>query len=333
MTPRWEDLNARARGLATHLADAEALDALAEIGELGPLAAEIARRGLAASSEMTGPPSAAAIERALVRRRGARTALVARWAGDRVRHLAVYFLEEDRRSVRALVRGVLAGAPPEERTAGLCPTPGLPSGLLERLAGERDLAGLADRLDSADHPFAPPVRSLADETPADLFRFDLALSRAFAEASRPPRGAGRLRRFRAQSIDLENGWSLLLAGGNGGRPEPEELFLEGGDLLDAGTFAGIFAEPSNQGRRSALAEALEDTFAAPALADPGTPLPRLPRAIHDARVREERRVGRLRPHTAAPLLEYLLRLRGEAMALRRLVWGLALGADAERRRP
>lgn len=333
MIARWEDLNARARGLATHLADAPTIEGFARIGEIGRLAAELVRRGLAAEDAIGEPVSPAAIERALVRRRGDRLSLVARWAGERTRHLGVFFLEEDRRSVRALTRGLLAGTAPGERAAGLCPTPSLPRKLVERLTRERELAGMAALLEAADHPYAPPVRELSGQAPPDLFRLDLALSRAFAAASVPPRGAGRLRRFRAETIDLENGWTLLLAGGSGDEREVEAFFLEGGARLDAPTFGESFAEPSGEERRRALAEVLRDSFAGPALADAGLSVPRLPRALHGARVRQERRVGRTRPHTAAPLLEYLLRLRGEAMALRRLVWGVALGADPERRAP
>lgn len=333
MRARWEDLNARARGLATHLVDGATVEGLARIGAPGQLAAELVHRGLVSAGDVPEPASPAGLERALMRRRGERLSLVARWARERTRHLAVVFLEEDRRSVRAVTRGVLAGTRQEELLGGLCPTPTLPSHLLERLARQRELAGAAALLEVADHPFAPPVRALSDEAPPDLFRFDLALSSAFAAASEPPRGAGRLRRFRAETIDLENTWTLLLAGGSGDEGEAKSFYLEGGVRLDGPAFGEIFREPSAEERRRAAAHALRGSFAGPALGDAGLPLPRLPRAIHQARVREERRVGRLRPHTVAPLLEYLLRLRGEAMALRRVVWGLALGAGPERRTP
>lgn len=332
MRVRWEDLNVRARGLATHLADEGTLDALSELDEPGRLRAELVRRELVVR-DTAGDAREGALERALARRRGERLGLVARWAGDRVPHLAPVFLEEDRRSVRSLARGVLGGTPPGRRLAGLCPTPSLPAAELERLAGVREATSLAVGLEGLEHPLVPPVRRLAEEAAPDLFVFELRLSRVCFEAARPSWRAGRLRRFHADSVDLENAWTVLLSDGFHGEVEPASAFLEGGEVMDAETFGAIFEGRSPEDRRGALADAFEASFAGPALADDSIPLAELPRHLLDARIREERRVGRARPHTAAPLLEYLLRLRAEAAALRRLLWGLALTAPVRRRRP
>lgn len=331
MKVTWGDLNARARGLAAHLADEATLDVLAGAGEPARLSVELARRGLV-DPDAVGTPTPEGLERALARRRGERLSLVARWAGDRVRHLGAVFLDEDRRSVRALVRGALAGAPPVQRLAGLCPTPSLPSPALERLARERGLEGVAEGLEASDHPYAPRVRRLAGEVPPDLFRFELALAREFAGLSEASWRAGRVRDFRADTLDLENARTLLLGEAFGDAPDPGSAFLEGGRILDAAAFDRLLAEPSAEARRDALAGAFAGSFAGPVLADPGVPDVELPRRILGARIRAERRAGRLEPHTAAPLLEYLLRLRAEAVVLRRLVWGAALGAPAARLR-
>ena len=332
MRVRWEDVNARARGLATHLVDEGTWEALSGLDEPGRLREELVRRDLVAP-DAAGDPGAGALERALARRRGDRLALVARWAGDRVPYLAPVFLEEDRRSVRSLARGVLGGAPPGRRLAGLCPTPSLPSDELERLARVGEAAALAQGLEALGHALASAVRRLAEEAAPDLFAFELRLARTCFGASRPSWRAGRLRRFRADSIDLENAWTVLLADGFRGEAEAPSAFLEGGEVMDAETYGEIFEQRSPEDRREALADVHRSSFVGAVLADASIPLPELPRHVLDARIREERRVGRARPLTAAPLLEYLLRLRAEASGLRRLTWGLALGAPARWRRP
>ena len=133
MKARWEDLATRARGLATHLLGRADLDGLARAESLDALADVLRARGFLPAG---GPATPGALELAVRRMAGARLAVLAAWGHARNTLLAVVFEDEDRRSLRALLRGAVRAAPPEERLAGLIPTPGLPERALAELAGQ-----------------------------------------------------------------------------------------------------------------------------------------------------------------------------------------------------
>ena len=145
----WDDLNARARGLATHLLGRPALEGMARAADLPTLAAELTRRGYPV--EEGDRASAAGLELAARRALAARLRILIRWAGPRTETLAVVFEDEDRRSIAALVRGAVQHAPADGAPVGADPHPG-PAGARPRRAGQPAFpggAGLpADRLAS-----------------------------------------------------------------------------------------------------------------------------------------------------------------------------------------
>jgi hypothetical protein len=134
MTVRWDDVDARARGLASRLLSREAIAGLRRAGDLRQLSQELVRLGVL--SEEVPEPSGAVLELALRRVAGHQLHVVRRWLGPRLDVVAVALDAEDRRSLRALVRGAAAGAHPDARLIGLMPTPMLPERLLGELAAQ-----------------------------------------------------------------------------------------------------------------------------------------------------------------------------------------------------
>ncbi len=152
-----------------------------------------------------GTASPAALELALRRAAADRLRLLARWCGPRVAILAVLFEDEDRRSLRALLRGSLQHAPAEARLAGLVPTPTLPERALRELANQATPAAVAALLTAWRNPYGSVLLAAASAAQPDLFTLELLVNRTFAaRASRAARGTGLLADYVRDAIDLEN---------------------------------------------------------------------------------------------------------------------------------
>jgi len=326
----WGDLAVRARGLGTHLLTREQLGRLAASPDLVALAAAFAREGITAGDEAGRDP--AALDLALRRRAAARLRVLARWGRDRPAVLALLFEEIDRESLRALVRGTVAGVHSAARLAACLPTPALPERALATLAAQPDVPRLAALLRAWQSPYGPPLAAAAGTGQPDPLALQLALDRTWAtRAERTARVlGGPVRAHVRLGIDLANAVTALALAGRTGDLAPADAFLEGGHDLRRAAF-------------EAACRARDATLAATLLAAcwPGAPIGRclaaapadlatLDRCLLGARLAQARRAERLDPSGPAPLLHFLLRLRAEACDLRRLVWGLALGAPAAR---
>jgi vacuolar-type H+-ATPase subunit C/Vma6 len=323
--------NARARGLAAHLPGRAALERLAEAPDRPAL-----RRGLpeadadiGAAIDDAGPPPVS-VDRSVQRAASARLGLLVRWAPSRPQALRVVLEEEDRRSVQALLRGAAQGAPPEDRIAGLVPTNALPVSLLATLAEADSPEDLVRRLADQGHPTGLALRALFGERPVDLYEAALQAGRVFAEraARAVRRGDRHLKRYLSRAIDLENAWAALLSGEQAALAEPGSAFLPGGRGLKHDLFAEVLAESDPNRRRSLLARAFRRTRIEGVFLDRGLAIHELERAVLTALIAEERDARRLDPLGPAPLLETLLRIRAEAVDLRRIAWGVDLGAPA-----
>ena len=324
MTLRWEDLDARARGLATHLLTRPELDALAEAPDLAALAEALRRRDYPVDE---GPATAAALELALRRAAGARLRVLARWSGPRAAALAVLFEDEDRRSVRALLRGAVQGAPPDARLAGLISTPALPERALRELARQDKPAAIAALLTAWRNPYGSMLLPAASAAQPDLFGLELLLNRTFAvRASRAARDTRFLAAYVRETIDLENAYTALVLAAEGKDVTPKDAFLPGGEHVSVAAFetAAAAGDVSEAMRR--LGASFAGTPLAQAFEPQAGNLARLEEAVLRIRVRTLVRAMRTEPLGPAPLLAYALRLRVETIDLQRIIWGVALTA-------
>jgi vacuolar-type H+-ATPase subunit C/Vma6 len=324
VTVRWEDLDARARGLATHLLGRIELDALAQSPDLSAVGAALRRASYAVEEGETSPK---ALELALRRMAAGRLRVLARWSGPRAAVLAVVFEDEDRHSLRAIFRGAVQGISAEARLAGLVPTPVLPERVLGELARQDKPGAVAGLLAAWGNPYGSPVLHVASAAHPDLFALELLLNHTFAaRAAHAARGTGLLAAYVREVIDVENAYTALILASEGKDVTQKDAFLPGGERIAIRAFelAAGAASAADAGRELAQA------FAQSPLARPferyAGDLLELEDAVLRERIRHLVRATRTEPLGPAPLLAYVLRVRAEMIDLRRIIWGVALGA-------
>jgi vacuolar-type H+-ATPase subunit C/Vma6 len=315
------DVVARARGLSTSLLTSAQLGALVRASDRTTLSSALEGLGYPWADPESGVTSGVAesIDAAIARGGARRLAVLARWLGPRRSLFVVVFEEEDRRVLRTLLRRAAAGDLPEPRPAALGPTPDLPRRILAGLAGASTLPELVRRLTRSGNAYGPPLARALETSGPDLLALETALDRTFALRAR--RGASRasahLRAWVADGIDLENAWHALLGG--------TDSFVEGGRVLTRAIHDTVLEEPDESARRRRLAEAFAGESLAQVFADATTSVASLEGRALAARIAAERRAARREPIGAAPILEFVLRLRAELADLRRIHWGIAQG--------
>ncbi len=319
MRVSWDDLNARAQGLSSRLLGRGALEGLRSATTIDDLAASLDRAGF---GPLQPPPSAERLESAVRRVAADRLKILARWCGDRGAALAVVFEDEDRRSLRALIRGAVALAPPEARLSGLVPTPALPPRALEELARLGDAGQVAATLRAWGNPYGAALETKSLPRP-DLLQLETGLVRLFARraSAGARRGDRALKRFVEETIDVENALAAVVLAPR----EPDAWFVQGGRALGAEAFADAIRAPDRGEAARRLAAAMAPTPLGEAFRSPPSSLERNLLAI---RVRERARAARREPLTSQPLLSFALRLRAETLDLQALIWAVALGAPA-----
>lgn len=323
---RWEDLNARAKGLATHLMRRNALEALIRAPGSSDLADELRRLGYLVDESSRG--SAASLELAARRKAASQMGILFRWFGSRADALAVVIEDEDRRSLRAILRGSAQRAAPDLKLAGLLPTPALPERALEELARQPEPSRVTALLVAWGHPYGEVLLEHTAGPDADLFSLELALSRAFAAralraARRADRG-GLLEDYVRQVIDVENGAAAILLAEDRDEHPVTDAFLEGGRRVTADVFRAAVGVAERVGAAARIAAAFSGTRLAGAFraGEPGE----IEGAILAAQIVELHRAALRHPLSVAPLLEYALRLRAELLDVRWIIWGRSLGA-------
>jgi len=323
----WDDLNARARGFSTRLLGRAILERLAHTGGVAEAADELRRAGYLLPAARA---SEADIELAARRLAAARLRTLGRWAGGRTVVLNVVFDDEDRRSIRALLRGAAARAPADQRLSGLLPTPALPERALEELARQRSIADVVSLLAAWHHPLADGLPAGEPRTEPDLLLLETTLDRTFA--SRALTGAARagrrglIYRYVQELIDTENAFAAI-AWSEEKEGRATEHWLPGGRRVSREVFERAVAAGSAKDAGVVLAAAFAGTLLAGAFAGAAQEGPdTLELLVLRAVITGLRREARQAPLSPAPLLAYLLRLRAEVLDVRWLVWGRALGA-------
>lgn len=328
MSAGLESLTVRAAGLAARLLTPEGSHRTLSATDLPTLARELSAAGYPSAEAR---PDAPALELAIRRGASARLRQLARW--DSTGRLGpILFADEDRRSLRAVLRGAVAGLSPEARLSGTLPTPRLPERALNELARQPTIAAVAALLALWRSPYAAPLAAAQHGKP-DLLELEVALGRQIGADQLQAAGADPgWRDFVRESLDLDNLRTALILAGRGDEIAPDHLFIPGGAVLSADHFMRIARAPdAAEGYRIAapawagtpLAAAVDRGQVAPLALEP---------ELADLRRRAWRRRARTEPLGAAPVVHYLLRLRAEVRLLQRAVWGLALGAPIARRR-
>jgi hypothetical protein len=260
-----------------------------------------------------------------VRRWAARElARLARWlpAGDPLGD--ALFGEEDRRSLRAMLRGATAGAPPAKRLAGLIPTPSLPERLLAELARQPSSAAVAALLATWRHPLGPALRAATAGAEPDLAELERTLVHASLDALRARTRRHALGCWTRDSIDVANARIAIGLAGREDDPPLGRLLAEGGSVApEAFQPVAVAATPAEAAGR--VARLLPPGPLAAAFREGASRPERLDDLLLAARIGALAREAALDPLAPAAVLRYGLRLRAQVMVLREAIWRLTLG--------
>jgi vacuolar-type H+-ATPase subunit C/Vma6 len=320
----WGDVIVRARGLSSHILSPAKCAALCDARGVSDLARQMANMGMIGAPAADAPADEHAIELALRRRAGAGMELLSGWAGARRELLSPIFDDEDRRAIRALVRGAIAHIAPPLRTSGLVPTPALPIRALDELAQAGDVATVASLLTAWRHPFAAVVDAEARRQQPDALEFEMALVREFAVRAHAAAKAGdaAIRLFVERTIDLENLQTALALASQESDLPPARLFVDGGSIIAISDLVAAGGAGGGGALAALLRPRVSDTPLA-AMLDHGA------QSAEDAALTamtdEFRRLARDAPLGLAAVILYALRQRAELRTLLRILWAVSLG--------
>lgn len=324
------DINARARGLRTHLLQPSDLERLARASSLFALQRDLGTHGLVPSD---ADATAAALERGVRRDAAAQMALLDRWStGRRRTALAVLFEDEDQRSIQAIVRGAEQGASADARMAGLVPTADLPLRALESLASQPTVKEVVHLLGWLRHPLVEPLVEPASRPHPSLFQIEVALHRAFASRAKKSARMGdqNLDAYVTQVIDIMNAWSVLLHFDEREPAIVDLTFIEGGRALPRAAFARLMSLSERGDVGNALVEQFRGSPLAVAFRRATDDPSELESAILRTQIDWQNRSSRTDPGGTAPIIGFALELRAQVISLRRIIWGVALRAPASR---
>lgn len=321
-------LAARARGLGTRLLRRADLEELAKAPDVPAIA-----RALAGSGRVNEPidegGGAPAIELALRHDAARRLHALALWAGAGPA-LDAFYAEQDRRALRALLRGAMQGVSSEARLAGLLPTPRLPERALVELARQATPAQVAALLVVLRHPDAEALTRLTALVHPARFELELTLLRGYAARSVRAAAGGdhNLRAHVEGRLDACNAALALELAAGARDVEPASCFVEGGRDLARAAFVRAATASSRTEASARLLLAARRTALAAVLREARGDAARLERASLVHALAAQRRAARLDPLGSGLLLGYLLREEAQASDLRRLLWGAALSVPA-----
>ena len=331
MRPTWDDVNARVRGLGSHLLSPEQLSSCASRRDLASLAENL-RRVDVVTGELPPVVHATDLDLAIRRWAGGALTILARWVGPRHEALPFVLAEIDRRSIRAMLRGAAQRAPAAERLTGVMPTPDLPQRALEELARAPTATAVIARLAAWHHPFAPGLTAGVGVAEPELFLLEAALAREVAaQAERAARRAGdrTLRGYVLDSIDLANAVTAIVLATDGQDVVPSAVFLAGGRRLGFADFAAAIASHETGAAGVRVARALEGIPCGDLFRRIGMTPAELEDALLRCRLRAVARQARMAPLGPIVVIHFALRLQTQVIDLCRIVWTTVLHAPRE----
>lgn len=325
-------LVARAKGLAQHLLRRETLETLAEADDFGAFVRGLSHLG-SAIDPIGEPFDMFAVERAMGRTANRHLRTLYRWQERMNGVLDVFAAHQDRRSLRALLRGAWQGAPPERRLEGLLPTSSLPQRALSQLARQASPADVAQQLVLIRHPDARRLLPLIRTTRPDLLVLEQALLAGFAERARRTAAQAdeTVREFVSLLIDAGNAQNAIVLAGDPRDVDPADVFVQGGRWLSLDRFVHA-ARGSQEHAMTTLATALARSPLASWLPVVPGDVAHLDRAFLAAMLKRLGHLSRIDPLSHAPLLQTLLLIEAQSRDVQTLSWGAALGAPVSLRK-
>lgn len=319
-------LSVRARGLGTHLLDRSALEELAT-SDSGSFVRALARTR-AVPGGLTQSASLADAQAAIRRTAMHHLRRIEPWVGN-AGALDLFYAEQERRTLRALLRGAIEGASPEVRLAAALPTPRLPDRALRELALQPTAAKVALHLLALGHPDASRLLPIANDAQPVLFDLDVALLRGFAERVRSAARTGdpNLVSWARGRIDTANAETALALAGGASELDPATCFVEGGETLAKDAFVQASRARTRTQAATLLARAMRAGVVTDALRASEGDSTRFETEMLARSLADQRRRARVDPLGSAPVVLFLLRLEAQSRDLLRLSWGASLGVS------
>ncbi|HSD19135.1 MAG TPA: V-type ATPase subunit [Anaeromyxobacter sp.] len=240
--------------------------------------------------------------------------------------LAAFLALDEAAAVKAVARGVAAGAPVDRTLAAAPPVPDLSPDALRAAAAAPDVAAALESLAASGSAVAAAARdALGERAEHGLLALEIAADRAaFAGARAACRRHGEdaaiLARHLGDRADARNAATLLVLAG---APPAADALIEGGRRLAGPALRRVAALREAGAVRAAIAAALELPVAE--LASPW----QAERALERGMVRSLRREARSRPLSLAVPLAYLAARRAEVRRIALVLRGAALGLPAD----
>jgi len=318
-------LLSRAQGLRTHLLSREGLESLARSPDVASLARALSQAGLASAGEA---PGAAAVEQAVRRTHARALATLRRFVQHPPGVLDVFFAVQERRALRALLRGAFQGAPAEARLRGAMPTPKLPERALSELSHQPTPGSVAALLLVLGHPDATRLLQVTQGAEPVLFDVELALlegfaARAVADAQRVD---GVLRAYVATRLDVGNAQNALLLAEGPRDVEAAHAFVPGGRWLSREAFVGAAQSTSRAAGYEAVRAALARTPLADVFRVGAEGAAAVDRALLEHTLTWLLHLQRAQPLSSASTLRLLVRLEAQAHDVRAVTFGVQTGA-------
>jgi V/A-type H+-transporting ATPase subunit C len=312
------------------LSDTALRDLLARSGLEARL--EVLRESAAGAAVPAGsspvPDPIAPIEAALresLRSEAAR--LLGETEGAHARALLAAFLALDEAAaVKAVARGVAAGAPVDRTLAAATPVPGLSPDALRTAASAPGVVAALEALAASGSAVAAAARDAVGGRaehgllPLEVAADRAAFARARAACRRHGEDAAILARHLGDRADARNAATLLVLAG---APPAADALIEGGRRLAGPSLRRVAALREAGAVRAAIAAALE--IPAAELATPW----RAERALERGVIHSLRREARSRPLSLAVPLAYLAARRAEVRRVALVLRGAALGLPAD----
>lgn len=247
-------------------------------------------------------------------------------AGRLIRFLLMRY---DLQNLKAIARAKHAGRPAEDIRQALVPAGELRPGVLDNLAEQTDLAGVAQAFAITRHPLAPAFARAARgyQAEGDLYKLEIELDRAYfrvlleeLEETRHPEGLMQHLRLEIDATNLRT--ALKIRSADAGAATTDELFIPGGREVNRALFETLIADDTPGAFGGLAGTSFARVTEAGGLAE-------AERVIAGLLARSARKLYLADPLDIGVVLHYLNHKEAETARLRLLARGKFYGVPSE----
>ncbi|MDQ3458584.1 MAG: V-type ATPase subunit [Deinococcota bacterium] len=321
-------INARVRGMKAKLLGPEFYSEALATSDFGAFASVLAQSPYARDVEEAQARHSGlrAVDEALGRNFHREARKIRGFAdGDPGRLIRFLLMRYDLQNLKAIARARHAGRDAEDIRQALVPAGELRPGVLDNLAEQSELAGVAQALAITRHPLAPAFARAARayQSEGDLYKLEIALDRAYfrvlfteLEETEHPEGLMQYLRLEIDATNLRT--ALKIRGADAGAATTGELFIPGGREISRQTFETLLSDDTPAAFQSLSGTSFAEIGEAGSLGD-------AERVIAALLARSARKLYLSDPLDIGVVLYYLNHKEAETARLRLLARGKFYG--------